>query len=82
MTVRAIVTPAPQIHVRAQPTSVPIVLRAAPFSRSLEDLVDIETINKTDTASVFYDSSSEKFQIRPIEATDVSFTLDVDGGFF
>jgi len=49
---------------------------------SIEQIADVDEINVTAGATLIYNSSTDKYEIRPLQFTDMSGTVDLDGGTF
>ena len=49
---------------------------------SIEQIADVDEINVTTGATLIYNSSTDKYEIRPLQFTDMSGTVDLDGGTF
>lgn len=49
---------------------------------SIEQIADVDEINVTAGATLIYNSSTDKYEIRPFQFTDMSGTVDLDGGTF
>ena len=49
---------------------------------SIEQIADVDEINVTTGATLIYNSSTDKYEIKPLQFTDISGTVDLDGGTF
>ena len=47
---------------------------------SIENIADVDEINVTDGATLIYNSSTDKYEIKPLNFSDLSG--DIDGGLF
>lgn len=47
---------------------------------SIENIADVDEINVTDGATLIYNSSTDKYEIKPLNFNDLSG--DIDGGTF
>lgn len=47
--------------------------------RSIEDITDVAEVNVTDGATLVYNSSSDKYEVRPLDIADLGA---IDGGTF
>ncbi len=47
---------------------------------SIENIADVDEINVTDGATLIYNSSTDKYEIKPLNFDDLSG--DIDGGTF
>ena len=63
------------------PTSITLKNQIAEI-KSIEDFPDVEEVNVTSGATLIYNSSNDKYQIRLIQSTDIQGELDIDGGEF
>ena len=63
------------------PTSITLKNQIAEI-KSIEDFPDVEEVNVTSGATLIYNSSNDKYQIRLIQSGDIQGQLDIDGGEF
>lgn len=63
------------------PTSITLKNQIAEI-KSIEDFPDVEEINVTTGATLIYNSTNDKYEIRLIEPNDIQGALDIDGGEF
>lgn len=63
------------------PTSITLKNQIAEI-KSIEDFPDVEEVNVTSGATLIYNSSNDKYQIRLLQSTDIQGELDIDGGEF
>ena len=49
---------------------------------SIEQIADVDEINVTTGATLIYNSSTDKYEIKPLQFTDISGAVDLDGGTF
>lgn len=62
-------------------TSAPITLKNQSVDiRSIEDIRDVDEINVTSGATLIYNSSTDKYEIKPLTFDDVDGAID--GGLF
>lgn len=47
--------------------------------RSIEDITDVAELNVTDGATLVYNSSNDKYEVRPLDIADLGA---IDGGTF
>lgn len=50
--------------------------------QSIEDIRDVEEIEVVDGATIIYNSETDKYEIRQLEAEDFGGALNLDGGTF
>ena len=63
------------------PTSITLKNQIAEI-KSIEDFPDVEEVNVTSGATLIYNSSNDKYQIRLLQSSDIQGELDIDGGEF
>ena len=49
---------------------------------SIEHIADVDEIDVTTGATLIYNSSTDKYEIKPLQFSDISGTVDLDGGIF
>ena len=63
-------------------TQAPITLKnQIQEIRSIEDISDVDEINVTDGATLIYNSSTDKYEVRLLQAEDFE-AFNLDGGTF
>ena len=49
---------------------------------SIEDIADVTEIDVTAGATLIYNAENDKYEIRKLQSSDISGTLNLDGGEF
>ena len=63
-------------------TTAPITLKNQVTEiRSIEDIRDVDEVNVANGATLVYNSSNDKYEVRPLQQEDFE-TLNLDGGSF
>jgi hypothetical protein len=64
-------------------SSTPITLKNQVAEiRSIEDIADVSEINVTGGSTLIYNSTTDKYEVRLLEAQDIQGALNLDGGEF
>lgn len=64
-------------------TAAPITLKNQINEiQSIEDIRDVSEIHVVDGATIIYNSETDKYEIRQLEAEDFGGALNLDGGTF
>lgn len=64
-------------------TSTPITLKNQVSEiQSIEDIRDVAEVDVSTGATLVYNSANDKYEVRKLEATDISGNLNLDGGEF
>lgn len=64
-----------------RPTSITLKNQIAEI-KSIEDLPDVQVLSATLGATLLYNPSNDKYEVRQIASQDIQGTLDIDGGEF
>lgn len=63
-------------------TTAPITLKNQVTEiRSIEDIRDVDEVNVANGATLVYNSSNDKYEVRPLQNEDIG-SLTLDGGTF
>lgn len=63
-------------------TTAPITLKNQVNEiQSIEDIRDVDEVNVANGATLVYNSSNDKYEVRPLQQEDFE-TLNLDGGSF
>lgn len=64
-------------------TSTPVTLKNQINEiSSIEDIKDVAEVDVSTGATLVYNSSNDKYEVRKLQAEDISGTLNLDGGEF
>ena len=64
-------------------TSTPITLKNQTAEiRSIEDIADVFEVDVTEGATLVYNATNDKYEVRRIEAQDIQGEFNLDGGEF
>lgn len=64
-------------------SSTPITLKNQVTEiNSIEDIADVAELDVTSGATLVYNSENDKYEVRKIQAEDISGDLNLDGGSF
>ncbi len=64
-------------------TSTPITLKNQVAEiRSIEDIADVFEVDVTGGATLLYNATNDKYEVRRIEAQDIQGEFNLDGGEF
>lgn len=64
-------------------TSTPVTLKNQVNEiSSIEDIKDVAEVDVSTGATLVYNSSNDKYEVRKLQAEDISGTLNLDGGEF
>ena len=64
-------------------TSTPITLKNQTTEiRSIEDIADVFEVDVTEGATLVYNATNDKYEVRRIEAQDIQGEFNLDGGEF
>jgi hypothetical protein len=61
-------------------TNEPVTLRNTTVITRLDQCLDVDATNEQDGSILVYDSTVDKYVVKPLDLTDVS--LNLDGGSF
>ena len=50
--------------------------------RSIEDIYDVDSVDVTTGATLVYNQITDKYEVRKLDSTDITGTLNIDGGDF
>lgn len=67
---------------RIQPATTATVKNQIQEVRSIEDLADVSEVAIETGATLIYNSSNDKYEIRKLAAEDITGEIDLDGGEF
>lgn len=49
---------------------------------SIEHIGDVDEVNVTTGATIIYNSATDKYEIKPLQFSDISGAVNLDGGTF
>lgn len=64
-------------------TQTPITLKnQVKEITSIEDISDVAEVDVSSGATIIYNASNDKYEIRKLQSTDISGSINLDGGEF